>query len=88
MEKQKCCCKERKDAEFKLVCEGGDLYYCGDTECKARIEKELQEDYERSIYQGRTFKQYEASSTALYYAFLILIGLMSGYFLYRLISLL
>ena len=86
MEKQTCCCKEKKEATSKLVFEQGDLYYCGDPKCKEEIEKEMQEDFERTLYQGRTFEQYKTSATIHYYAVLGFIGFVFGYFLYVLFS--
>ena len=88
MEKQKCYCAQQKDATSKLVFKEGDLYYCGSNECKEKIEKEIREENERSMYQGRTFSQYKSSATILHYTFLVGIGLILGYFFYRLISLL
>ena len=86
MEKQTCCCKEKREATSKLVFEQGDIYYCGDSKCKEEIEKEIQEDHERLTYQGRTFEQYKTSANIHYYAVLGFIGFAIGYFLYILFS--
>lgn len=86
MEKQTCCCTLKKEAKSRIIFEEGDLYYCGDIECKERITKEVRENQERAMYQGRTFKQYQTSATILYYTFLSLIGFILGYFIFTLVA--
>jgi len=86
MKNQTCCCKLKKKATSKLIFKEGDLYYCGETECREKIEKEIKENKERSMYQGRTYEQYRISANIAYYATLGIIGLMLGYFLFILVS--
>jgi|688.fasta_scaffold2181797_1 hypothetical protein len=88
MKNQTCCCREKKAATSKLVFKQGNLYYCGDPKCKKDIEKEINEDYERTLYQGRTFKQYKTSANITYYAALGLIGFILGYCIFILVNLL
>ena len=88
MENQTCYCELKKEAKSKLVFEQGDLYYCGDSECKERIKAQMGEEFESSLYQGRTFEQYKSSANITYYAVLGLIGFIIGYILFTLVNLL
>lgn len=87
MENQTCYCTLKKEATAKLVFEQGDLYYCGNSECKQKIlEKKMSKELESSVYQGNTYEQYKSSADVTYYAVISIISFIIGYCLFTLIS--
>jgi len=86
MEKQTCYCTLKKEAKVKLVFEQGDLYYCGNSECKEKIlEKVTNEEPDNFLYQGSTYNEYKLSADIAYYVTISIISFIIGYCLFTLI---
>ncbi len=87
MENQTCYCMLKKEAKAKLVFEQGDLYYCGNSECKEKIlEKALDKGPNSFLYQGSTYKQYKSSADITYYGTISIISAILGYFIFEIIT--